>query len=157
MSAASLKLEAKLRPLGKQTATHPVFKETKVEQVMELDVCTLESGMSLQIGVEILLAKQLTGAPVVDARQRICGFLSLKDCLPFAQSLALENEELEDQLVVAHLMTQEAHFLRPEMTLDEALRAFLNQWFHVYPVIDADGRIIGTLSRSRLLSFICRR
>jgi len=135
---------------------NPLLINSQVKDVMDRDYCHFDDTTCVAQAMVILLEKKLTGAPVLDERGCLSGFLSLKDCLPFAHLLASPVEDVAAKLSIAHLMSHETHFLTPEMNLDDALKAFLNQWFHVYPVVDETKRVVGVISRRNLLSYLCR-
>ena len=74
----------------------------------------------------------ITYGYVVDDAGRLAGLITMRDLL-FA-----ENEERLDTI-----MLREAFTLRPETLLADAMRVVLDRHYPVYPVCDADGRLLG--------------
>lgn len=153
MTAGSFKKSA-VPSLTSHAEDLPLQYQKTVQEIMDRDFCFFDEQMLFPDALAILLERQLTGAPVLDSRKHLRGFLSLKDCLPFAHLLAAPPNCEESRLSVAQLMSYETHFLRTDCHIAEAWQAFLNQWFHVYPVVGEDNSVVGVLSRRRLLQFL---
>jgi CBS-domain-containing membrane protein len=126
-----------------------------VQDAMITDFCVVSQYVTLDRALTQLLRYPLNGAPVVTDQNQLCGFLSLKDCLPYAP--LLDSRDAPCALTVAQVMTPEPHCLRPDTSLEEAYHAFLEQWFHAYPVVDEQGVVVGLLSRRQLLALVTRR
>ncbi|MFW7379966.1 MAG: CBS domain-containing protein [Oligoflexus sp.] len=153
MTTGSLRKDA-VTIVGPADDGSSILSQTLVGDVMESNFCYFDEEQGMALAVGELLRQKLTGAPVLDENGRLKGFLSLKDCLPFAQVFASSVQV--EPVKVGHLMSRETHALSPDISLEEALKAFVNQWFHVYPVADKAGKVVGILSRCRLLSFLCQ-
>lgn len=74
----------------------------------------------------------ITYGYVVDDAGRLCGLVTMRDLL-----FASDSDRLEQP------MLREVFTLRPEMPLNEAVKLVLDRHYPVYPVCDADGRLLG--------------
>lgn len=71
---------------------------------------------------------------VTDPAERLLGVIVLRDMM-----LARPEQPVRE------IMLTDPFYLRPEMTLSDAMNAVLARHYPVYPVCDADGRLIGLL------------
>src|SRR5262245_18891203 len=75
----------------------------------------------------------ITYAFVADENERLLGVVVLRDML------VSENESAS----LDQIMLKNPYTMRPEMKLDEAMRETVVRHFPVYPVCDAEGRLLG--------------
>jgi len=137
-----------------------------VAAVMTTDVVTVRAGTVYKEVVERLHERRVSAAPVVDADGRVIGVVSEADLL-------LKEERPERRpggpLVDPHgdsakamarnaaaLMTSPAVTVRPEATLTEAARLMHRRHVKRLPVVDADGRLLGIVSRADLMQVFLR-
>ena len=66
----------------------------------------------------------------------------------------LREIELEGQLLVRDIMDSSPLAIRPEQTLDEAVRLLLVSGLDAVPVVDASGVVVGLLSHRELLKHL---
>jgi magnesium transporter len=76
---------------------------------------------------------------VTDGRERLIGVITFRDLL-FA----------DEASPLGAIMLRDPFTLRPDMELQEAWKAVLNRHFPVYPVCDAEGRLVGVVRGSSL-------
>ena len=69
---------------------------------------------------------------VVDHLEHLVGVVVMREML-----LGQRSQRLEE------IMLRDPFFLKPDMTLTEAMRSVLNRHYPVYPVCEPDGRLIG--------------
>jgi magnesium transporter len=69
---------------------------------------------------------------VVDHDEHLVGVVVMREML-----LGQRSQRLEE------IMLRDPFFLKPDMTLTEAMRSVLNRHYPVYPVCEPDGRLIG--------------
>jgi len=112
------------------------FPDQTIGRLMDPPVGLFRPQMTVRETVEELriLTKRsfITYGYAVDPEGRLLGVIVMRELL-----LAQPDQTLEE------IMLGGAFSLRPEMTLQEAMRTVLNKHFPVYPVTDADGRLIG--------------
>lgn len=100
--------------------------------------------------METLSKKKITGLPVIDAEDRLVGFLTEKDCL---RLIAVSHQYNMTGRRVSDIMSGIAHALRPDDDMLTATMAFLSTNFAHLPVMDGE-RLVGSLSRQQALSAI---
>ncbi|HVS29812.1 MAG TPA: magnesium transporter [Thermoanaerobaculia bacterium] len=69
---------------------------------------------------------------IVDDRMRLIGIVTMRDLLLSSRDQSLEQ-----------VMLREPFFLPPEMELPEAMKQVVRRHFPVYPVCQADGKLLG--------------
>jgi magnesium transporter len=85
------------------------------------------------IAIKSLVKTQLvTYCFVVDNAGKLIGIVTMRDLLVSNESATLES-----------VMLRNPFALSPDMELKEAMKRVLNRHFPVYPVCDADGKLIG--------------
>ncbi|MEZ4268776.1 MAG: CBS domain-containing protein [Myxococcota bacterium] len=116
--------------------------------IMDSSELTLTPEIALVTAMRTLLRSKVTGAPVIDADGRICGMLTEKDCLSAVLRQAMEGAP---GATVGDFMTSPAETVSPSAQLLDITRIFLSRPFRKIPVVDADGRVLGQVSRRDLL------
>jgi chloride channel protein, CIC family len=118
----------------------------KVGELARPDPDLLAEGDSYRKVVETFLATPRQRLFVVDAAGRLVGAISLHDI-----KHALEDPETLPAVVAHDLMTQ-ADSLSHEARLYRAIDAFARSDYERLPVIDAEGKLVGVLSKRDLLA-----
>ena len=68
-----------------------------------------------------------------------------------------QMKDLSLNLPVSEAMVTHLVRLPPEATLEDAVEALLRTSQHEFPVVDADDRILGVLTRDRLIAALKQR
>ncbi len=112
------------------------YPEDSVGWLMELPVAIFRPQMTVKDTIEALrlLTKKafITYGYVTDEQNHLIGVLVMRDLMLADPSRTLK------EVMWTNLFT-----LRPEMELTEAMRASVNRHIPVYPVCDAQGRLLG--------------
>ena len=119
----------------------------RVRDYMATDLTVLRPEIEILHAMKVLLDKQISGAPVVDASGAIIGVLSKKDCLRAALNAAYFQEWGSP---VSKFMSGDVETLDAEMDLVAAAERFLASQFRRFPVMQ-DGRLVGQISRADVL------
>lgn len=107
--------------------------------------------MPVAEAVERLLETSQTGGPVVDPNGTVVGFLSEQDCLV----QMLESTYYREQVArVKDIMKANVLSVKPYDSVLEVANRMLGEKPKVYPVIDSDGTLVGTISRTDVLRAI---
>ena len=122
----------------------------KVRDYMDTIVQTLKPETQILDAVDFLLAKHVTGAPVVDDENRVVGILSEKDCL---RLLAAGSDADVPKGTVADFMTKQVHTIPPGMNVYFCAGLFLNSSIRRFPVVE-DGKLVGAITRFDILRAI---
>jgi CBS domain-containing protein len=147
-------------------ARRRLYQLRKVKEVMTSQVLAMKPADPLPEVAAALAARGVSGAPVVDEAGRVAGVISEKDFLrlmyggPKTSFMALVSGCLGGQgCLVSHLhgktagdiMTSPAISVGPETSVAEAAELFAAQNINRAPVVDAQGRLLGVVTRSDLL------
>ncbi|NMP31580.1 CBS domain-containing protein [Thalassotalea sp. M1531] len=95
----------------------------------------------------LLKTKQL-GGPVVDAAKKLVGYLSESDLLRKMLESSYHHEHIAN---VADLMQKNVLSVKPYDSIVELAQNMLGDKPKVYPVVDDDGNLLGTISRNDVL------
>ncbi|MGI5466636.1 CBS domain-containing protein [Streptomyces sp. CA-132043] len=142
-----------------------------VSDVMNRDVVTAESGMTFKDIARLLAQHRVSGVPVVDGDGKVLGVVSETDLmarqavqdderprrfprLPFGGTHAVQTKSHAS--TVADLMTEPAITVGPRQSLAEAARVMARHHCNRLPVIDAEGRLMGIVTRGDLLGVFLR-
>lgn len=112
---------------------------------------TFTSDMTVAEAVEKLLQSRQTGGPVIDDKNKVIGFLSEQDCLV----RMIESSYYREQVAhVKDIMRTEVISVKPYLSVIELTQRMLVDKPKVYPIVDDDGYLLGTINRSALLNAI---
>lgn len=112
-------------------------------------IFTLE--MPVAEAVEKLIEAQQTGGPVIDARRGLVGFLSEQDCL----RQMIESSYYREQVArVKDIMQEQVKSVKPDDSVLEVAQRLLSDRIKVYPVVDDEGTLFGTINRTQILQAI---
>jgi len=103
-----------------------------------------------EASLRFLKTKQI-GGPVIDSNHRLIGFLSESDVLAKMIETIYYNEHIAD---VADLMRKEVLSVKPYDSVIELGQSMLKNKPKVYPVVDDDGNLLGTICRNDVLQAI---
>ena len=140
--------------------------DVKVEEIMTREVATVGPEVPLAEVVEKLLDKPYTALPVVNTGGLLVGIISDTDLLErgdmevrlslkratdpdLARSLITRLRQ--NTRIVADVMTSDPITVLPEAPLSEAARLMAKKNFKRLPVVDAQKRLVGMLSRFDIL------
>lgn len=112
---------------------------------------TFNVDMTVAEAVERLLQSRQTGGPVVDEHNKVVGFLSEQDCLV----RMIESSYYREQVAhVKDVMRTEVISVKPYLSVLELAQRMMTEKPKVYPIVDDDGFLLGTINRSALLNAI---
>ncbi len=103
-----------------------------------------------EASLRFLSSKQI-GGPVVDEQKKLIGFLSESDVLEKMLETIYYNEHIAD---VADLMREDVLSVKPYDSVIELAQTMLKDKPKVYPVVDDDGILVGTICRNDVLKAI---
>ncbi len=107
--------------------------------------------MPVAEAVERLLNTHQTGGPVVDENGKVVGFLSEQDCL----SQMIESSYYREQVArVKDIMRTDVLSTKPYDSVLELAQQMLGNKPKIYPVVDDDGELVGSISRPDVLRAI---
>jgi CBS domain-containing membrane protein len=135
-----------------------------VGEAMTGEVVALAADLAADVALRRLEGAGVSGAPVVKAG-RVVGVVTLRDLLASASvpppvmtsGPFLRREHLLSRFRVAELMTFEPVTARADWPLGRAVLAMDEVGVNRLPVVDADGRPVGILTRDDVVSALARR
>ena len=152
-----------------QAGTAANLSAATLADIMEREPYAVAADAPVSEAMHALVEHQVSGLPLVDARGRVCGFVSdgdimryLADKTPaFTSSYvfleAANNQSIDERLhelmvlPVAEIATDKVVSLPASTTLKDACQTLAQHKFKKAPVVDEAGRMVGVVSRSSIL------
>jgi CBS-domain-containing membrane protein len=152
---------------------HAVLRLTRsvrVIEVMTKDVAAVSGDTPLEDVAEIMAARKVSGVPVIDGNGKVIGVVSEKDLLSVMGAGAASNfmEVIAQCLkgrsclavpvrkkVAADIMSSPAVTVKEETTVMEVAGLFTQRGVNRVPVVDANGRMVGIVSRGDIVRSSC--
>ena len=120
-------------------------------QIMDRNELTLSEEIDIATAMRRMLRAKLAGAPVVDSGGRLSGMLTEKDCLSALVRQAVHGDPGGS---VRDYMTSPVDTVMPTTRLLEIAQLFLQRPYRKLPVVDAENRVVGQVSRRDILRAI---
>lgn len=121
-----------------------------VNEVMQTTFVQLDESLVTAEAVQILLKNKLTGAPVVNDKGELVGFLSEKDCLHRVIKSRYMNSP---SIHISDYMTTELVTVSPENDLIYIVELFTKHPYHCYPVVE-NKKVVGLVYRHHCLKAV---
>lgn len=126
-----------------------VLEKMKVGEVIDYssEVAMVSQNSTLRRALEVVAGENASYFPVVDNDKRLVGIFSLSDIRRIFQEV-----NVQDLVIVRDFMVEEVATVKPEDSLDEALRLMNQYTIHEMPVVSAaDPRhVVALLTRNNL-------
>ena len=106
---------------------------------------------NIEDAIKGLRNRSVTGLPVVDDEMTVVGFISEKDCLKFLYNAFYFNQYSGN---VSSHMNRDVIVVDINVDLPTILKLFIENPYHVYPVVDEQKKYIGMIRRTDLLAEI---
>ncbi|MDX2368277.1 MAG: CBS domain-containing protein [Colwellia sp.] len=123
----------------------------KIEAYMNHYPITFTADMGVEEASLLFLKTKQIGGPVINDKGKLIGFLSESDILAKMLETIYYNEHIAD---VADLMSKDVLTMKPYDSIIELAQLMLKDKPKVYPVIDDDGNLMGTICRNDVLHAI---
>jgi len=142
-------------------------KPNTVGSVMSSPVVTVTPDTPFKDLVRLLRRRRVSGLPVVDRAGKLVGIVSEADVLnkierrePEAYGLESKAHRLDraraEALDVASVMSTSVVSVPPDLPIALAAREMHTRGFKRLPVVDAEGTLVGIVSRGDLLTIFLR-
>jgi len=142
---------------------------TIVKDVMSADPVAVRESLSFKELAARIRESGMSALPVLDAAGRVIGVVSESDllakeallCTPHARGLITGIARRRDRrkaagVTAGDLITSPAVTVAPDDTIESAARLMYDRGFERLPVVDAVGRLLGTVSRADALAVFDR-
>ena len=120
-----------------------MLRSVLVKNYMTKNPVTLTPETEIRQATELLIKKDISGAPVLDKHGRLVGVLTERDCMRVALQAGYHGEPGG---LVKEFMSDNPQWVGPEQSILTLADLFINGRFHRYPVVD-NGRLVGIISR----------
>ncbi len=165
-------LPAHMSFMGKDLNTAPqirVARAMQVKDVMTRDVVTVRQGTSLPAAAQLIVAKKVSGVPVVDADERLVGILTEAD---FLSAMNLDGGVVANALetivrkrrarkgmgtIVDDIMTRSPITIRANDTLEAAVGRMDKNKVKRLVVTGDDHRVHGIVARADLVKIFAMK
>lgn len=117
-----------------------------VRDIMTKEFVTLTPEMSIERAIDVLLEHQISGAPVVNDRGQLVGFVSELRLLEIIYDPAVSNTRIAD------VMTKSVLTVRDDAIVSDATSLIIANRFSCLPVI-CNERVVGVVSRCDILRY----
>ncbi len=114
------------------------------QDIMTEDVVTVGSNAVVQEAMDILLEKQISGLPVVDAQGKLVGIVT-----EFALLAIAYDENIRQEKILKHMST-ELITVSPEDSIRKVADLCIIHRVRRIPVVQ-DGRLLGLIARRDVL------
>jgi Zn-dependent protease len=123
------------------------LSDVKVKQVMETNTETVDQRLTVaELVRDFFLSRRRRAIPVAEG-DRIIGMVSISDVRKLPQ-------EQWETATVARIMSREPLYtVKPEDTLDHAMKLIAQNDLNQVPVLD-QGKLVGILTRANLINFL---
>jgi magnesium transporter len=123
---------------GRQWLRNQSFADDSVGRLMDPPIAVFRPEQTVGATIEhlrdVVKSVLITYGYVADSEGQLCGVVVMRDLL-----FAGRDEPL------AAIMIREPFFLRPEMSIVEAMKLVLRRHYPEYPVCDEAGRLVGVV------------
>ena len=126
------------------------LRAIKISNTMIREFETIRADMPLHDLMDLVLTSSFPHFVVLDAKDRLVGVLSLRD----VRAVLLDDNQEQDSMVAADLMSKKVVTVREDQNLEDAFHIFSSRSFSFLPVVakDAPNRVIGYLKEGDLLT-----
>jgi len=126
----------------------------QVVDLMTTDVITVSRETGIRDAARLMFRNRVSGLPVISPDGTLCGIITEADFL----RLEVQRYEGVDGLgeTVGEVMSSGVVTTGPETEVYDAARTMTAQDIKRLPVIDADGRLLGIISRADIVSIFTR-
>jgi CBS domain-containing protein len=137
----------------------------RVSDVMTTSVVTVDRITPYKEIVRLLVEHKISGMPVLSMGRKVTGVVSEGDLLAARDGSApahsgwrhwMSGREVHQGRTADMLMTSPAVTIHPDATVAAAARLMNSHHLRRLPVVDADGKLAGIVSRRDLLSIFLR-
>lgn len=127
----------------------PQYESVTRYMVPASQLITFHPDQSIEEVIDIIIAKGISGAPVLDQAKRLVGIISEKDCLRIIVDQAYHNLPAPTRKV-SDYMTAKVKTLPASSDVVEAANEFLTTPVRRLPIVD-NGVLVGQISRRDVL------
>jgi len=134
-------------PETRGSKKEPTTTDVQAKDIMLKRFVHLKESLTTAEAAQTLLDYKLPGAPVVNEREEIVGFLSEKDCL----NRVIKSRYLNTPSIpISEYMSTELVTVSPDSSLFYVVELFTKHPYHCYPVVEHN-KVVGLIYRHHCL------
>lgn len=122
-------------------------RATRIADIMTKDLVTFGPDLEINQAVSKLLARRISGAPVVGNRGQLLGILTARDCFKAVLSARYYDDRGG---AVSDYMSSPVETMDAQLDVVSAAKQFLSSRYRRFPVVEAE-RLVGVISRFDVL------
>ncbi|NIA25834.1 MAG: CBS domain-containing protein [Gammaproteobacteria bacterium] len=132
---------------------------------MTMDVLTTSPSAPLKEAARTMVREGVSGLPVIDESGELVGIITEADFLEreadrsrrrLLNAMFRESEALVDADTVGEVMTKDPVVIFPEASVAEAARVMAHNHVKRLPVVGAQGKLVGIISRADVVAVFTR-
>ncbi len=149
------------------------MQEARVREIMEREIITVQADDGIGEALRLMIENRVSAMPVVDAKDRCTGVLSITDIVGLVRDHAFGHIEPDEFVRIAStlaespdgeykgrkvddLMSKDLVSVDPESSVVDAAREMVRSRVHRLVVVDDHGRAIGVVSTLDLLEVLSK-
>jgi CBS domain-containing protein len=131
-----------------------IVKPVVVEDYMARRLVTFSPDQTMDQVLDLLLAKNISGGPVVDKDNNLVGVISEGDCLKQVAKGKYNNMPTLSGHVKDYMAT-DVKFVTPDLNIFELAEMFLTMRLRRFPVMK-NGKLVGQISQKDVMRAIIK-
>jgi len=124
------------------------MKEMIVKDFMNTNFAKISEEMPAITASIELIKKEVLGGPVVDKENKLLGWISEQECLQVTTQYAYHNHRVA---LVKDIMREDVLSIKKDQSIFSLAEKMLGTQPKNYPVVDDNNKVIGVISRRRVL------
>jgi len=131
-----------------------IVRPVTVDDWMTRRLVTFSPDQTMDQVLDLLLAKKISGGPVIDEDNNLVGIISEGDCLKQVVKGKYNNVPTLSGYVRDYMAT-DVKFVSPDLNIFELAQMFLNLRIRRFPVMK-DGKLIGQISQKDVMRAVIK-
>jgi len=136
-------------------------KNDPVKQIMSDQTHAVQQGQPVSEAIKILNEHGIHHVPVIDGKTLV-GIISSTDLVKLSMgSQGIDSENawsyIDSQYQLTEVMTRDPHTLTDSSVVRDAAEILSNGKYHSLPVVNADNQLIGIVTSTDLIRYLCEQ
>ncbi|MDA7746895.1 CBS domain-containing protein [Psychromonas sp.] len=124
------------------------MKELIVKDFMNTNFAKISVDMPVITASIELIKKEVLGGPIVDQNNKLLGWISEQECLQTTLQFAYHNQRVA---LVKDIMRKDVLSIKADQSIFSLAEKMLGTQPKNYPVVDDNNKVVGVISRRRVL------
>lgn len=127
---------------------------SRISDCMSTEFAHITPDMPVYEASQKLIKKAVLGAPVVDEKGRLAGWVSEQDCLRVTIQVVYMNQRIA---TVSDVMSTDVLSVRESDDPLELAQKMLKNQPKNYPVVDSHNKVVGVITRRHVLNMLLKK